>query len=173
MQTSSITHWLPDADATRAAGLILGRALRDQPANGPPLLVVLRGELGAGKTTLVGGLLAALGHAGPVRSPTYTLIEPYEIAGEHKSDGNVARHCYHLDLYRLVEPLQLEELGFRDLLEPGALLLVEWPERAEGYLSPADLEVRLSYPPGGVDGRELCLTARGESQCALVDRLVF
>ena len=87
----------------------------------PALLIGLSGELGAGKTTLVAGLLAGLGHEGPVRSPTYTLIEPYRLAG---------RDLYHCDLYRLRDPAELDDLGLRDLAVERSVLLVEWPERA-------------------------------------------
>jgi tRNA threonylcarbamoyladenosine biosynthesis protein TsaE len=154
---------LADAAQTRAAGQALGQALL-QLAIDAPVLVTLRGDLGAGKTTLVSGLLQAMGHVGSVPSPTYTLIEPYQLAG---------RNVYHLDLYRLTEPLQLEELGWRDLLQPAAILLMEWPERAERYLPTPDLSVQLSYPNIGVMGRSLSFQAGTESLQQLVDRLVI
>jgi tRNA threonylcarbamoyladenosine biosynthesis protein TsaE len=154
---------LRDADATRAAGQSLGRALLDlQTAQ--PIIITLQGELGAGKTTLVSGLLAALGHAGAVRSPTYTLIEPYDFSG---------RACYHLDLYRLTDPSQLEDLGVRDLLQPGALLLVEWPERAGELLAKPDLLVQLAYPMQGMEGRQLRLVPGSESLKQLVHSLTI
>lgn len=105
-----------------------------------PFVLGLSGDLGAGKTTLVGGLLAALGHEGPVRSPTYSLIEPYRLAG---------RDVYHSDLYRLRDPLELEDLGLRDLLTGRSLLLVEWPERAGDRLRAADLTLQLEYSAEG------------------------
>jgi tRNA threonylcarbamoyladenosine biosynthesis protein TsaE len=138
---------LPDEHATRALGARLAPLLTP----GRRWLIELAGELGAGKTTLVRGLLAALGHAGRVRSPTYTLIEPYRIGG---------RDVLHLDLYRLADPGELEFLGLGDLLTPGAIALIEWPERGGGYLPPADLTVALHYPDpvGAVAGREAEIT---------------
>jgi tRNA threonylcarbamoyladenosine biosynthesis protein TsaE len=101
-----------------------------------PCVIYLVGDLGTGKTTLVRGMLRGLGHRGSVRSPTYTLLEPYELAGFR---------LFHLDLYRLGDPEELEYLGLRDLLEGDSVLLVEWPERGAGFLPPADLEVRLHH----------------------------
>lgn len=164
MNLAPIRQWqLRDAADTRAAGHALGLALLKLHAS-PALLITLQGELGAGKTTLVSGLLHALGHAGAVRSPTYTLIEPYELAG---------RQFYHLDLYRLTDPLQLEELGVRDLLQPGAVLLVEWPERGGELLTMPDLKVQLAYLANGCEGRKLQLAARTEALQQLVDSLTF
>lgn len=121
---------LPDPEAQLAFGEALARLF-------PPRLVIyLEGDLGTGKTTLVRGILRGLGHAGPVRSPTYTLIEPYELP---------AARVYHLDLYRLSDPEELEYLGLRDLSAEEAVLLVEWPERGAGTLPPADLSIRIRY----------------------------
>ncbi|MBK1702354.1 tRNA (adenosine(37)-N6)-threonylcarbamoyltransferase complex ATPase subunit type 1 TsaE [Thiococcus pfennigii] len=124
---------------------------------GGRVLVFLEGDLGTGKTTLVRGILQGLGHTGAVKSPTYTLIEPYELAG---------RSVYHLDLYRLGDPEELDYLGLRDLLAEDALVLVEWPERGAGALPPPDLRVRIAYAG---EGRRLELdagTARGEAALA-------
>lgn len=121
-------------------------------------LIFLHGELGAGKTTLVRGYLQALGHNGPVKSPTYTLIEPYEFAGER---------VLHLDIYRLGDPAELEYMGIRDDLGMGNTLLVEWPERAKGYLGQADIEIDLNYSE---PGRQACiLVANPELREGLVE----
>ena len=132
----------------RATGSALGKALC--ATRGAALVVTVQGELGAGKTTLVGGLLNALGVPGPIRSPTYTLIEPYETD---------TVHIYHLDLYRLTDAREVEALGLRDLLDSDAALLIEWPERGAGMLPPVDLHIAIEYPESGAAGRRLALTA--------------
>ncbi len=119
------------ADATAMESL--GAQLAQSWAAG---IIYLKGDLGAGKTTLARGFLHALGHAGRVKSPTYTMIEPYPF-----DFGAV----YHLDLYRLSDARELEDLGLRDLLEERALLLVEWPERGSGFLPAADLLVSIEH----------------------------
>jgi len=124
---------LPDAEATEALGARLAQSLT-------PGIVYLQGDLGAGKTTLTRGLLRGLGHEGRVRSPTYTLVEPYRLSGSV---------VYHLDLYRLADPEELEWLGLRDMLAEHALLLIEWPERGVGVLPAADLVISLEYSGNG------------------------
>lgn len=139
----------------RALGARLAGAL--QAANlAEPLVLGLSGDLGAGKTTLVGGFLAALGHDGPARSPTYTLIEPYRLAG---------RDLYHCDLYRLHDPSELDDLGVRDLLVGSSVLLVEWPERAGGRLREPDLELHIEYSG---EGRSLSLVPASDAGRRLV-----
>jgi tRNA threonylcarbamoyladenosine biosynthesis protein TsaE len=120
----------------------------------------LSGDLGAGKTTLVGGLLNALGHAGPARSPTYTLLEPYRFGD---------RDVVHCDFYRLRHPDELDDLGLRDLQRPGAVLLVEWPEKAGDRLGPADLALQLAY--AGDDARKVRFEAATAAGQAVLQRL--
>jgi tRNA threonylcarbamoyladenosine biosynthesis protein TsaE len=118
----------------RTLGRALGAALRT--AGSGALVIGIEGELGAGKTTLVGGILAAIGVTGAIRSPTYTLIEPYEAAG---------LQLYHIDLYRLNSAREVEALGIRDLLDARAVLLIEWPSRGAGALPTEDLSVAIEY----------------------------
>jgi len=135
---------LADAAATEQLGARLAASVT-------PAVVYLIGDLGAGKTTLVRGFIHALGYTGKVRSPTYTLVEPY-----------TCERCqvFHLDLYRLADAEELEWLGLRDMLAESALLMVEWPERGNGFLPPADLTVYLDYSG---DGREARLVAASEA----------
>ena len=126
------------------------------------LMVHLQGELGAGKTTLVRGFLREFGHAGSVRSPTYTLVEPYEL---------FARRVYHLDLYRLGDPEELEWIGIRDLLDSDSIALVEWPERGRGVLPPADIEVVIEYRNSGRQVLVVGRSAPGERVVQQLDAL--
>jgi tRNA threonylcarbamoyladenosine biosynthesis protein TsaE len=141
---------LPDSEATEVLGRALARSLPGgKSAAGADLptgaVVYLQGELGAGKTTCVRSLLRTLGVAGLVRSPTYTLVETYPLG---------ALTCVHVDLYRLQTLTEIDELGLRDLVGPGCLLLVEWPEKGSDALPPTDLDVRLRYAG---ERRAVCL----------------
>jgi tRNA threonylcarbamoyladenosine biosynthesis protein TsaE len=135
----------------------LGAAL----ANCAPvsLIIYLIGDLGAGKTTLVRGFMRGLGYRGTVKSPTYTLIEPYSIGG---------RSICHLDLYRLADAEELEYLGVRDLLQEETVLLIEWPERGEGVLPTADLTILISHRE---QGRDVGISAQSGSGERVMQRL--
>jgi tRNA threonylcarbamoyladenosine biosynthesis protein TsaE len=134
----SILINLADSGATEALGRALANSMARAGAGSSAVggVVYLQGELGAGKTTCARALLRALGVTGLVRSPTYTLVETYVLAG---------LTCIHVDLYRLQSLSEIEELGLRDSVGPGVLLLVEWPEKGGVALPAADLEVSLSY----------------------------
>ena len=119
---------MPDAAATERLGAALA------PGIGPGRVLHLRGELGAGKTTLVRGLLHALGHAGRVKSPTYTLVEPYTLS---------RLDLYHFDFFRFKDRGEWVDSGFRDYFSPQTACIVEWPERAGDLLAAPDLQVRL------------------------------
>lgn len=126
---------LDDVAATEAFGARLAAALDDAGA-----VVALTGPLGSGKTTLVRGCLRALGHDGKVRSPTYTLVEPYAPGG---------RRVLHLDLYRIADPGELESLGLREEADGDALWLIEWPERGRGHLPAPDVSLTLDHAGAG------------------------
>ncbi len=135
------------------------RLLQDCSSGG---IITLSGDLGAGKTTLVRGVLRGLGYQGHVRSPTYTLIEPYQLA---------ALTVAHFDLYRLADAEELEYLGYRDFLNAQTVCLVEWPEMARQYFDQADLDLTIDYHPRG---RTLQWRARsdwGEARIANLNQL--
>ena len=124
---------LSDEPATLALGANLAKEIDTG-------VVYLCGDLGAGKTTLVRGYLRALGYEGSVKSPTYTLVEPYEI-----NDFLIA----HLDLYRVTDPMELEYIGLEDVLRDVSLTFIEWPEKGKGYLPAADLIIELEIHGDG------------------------
>ncbi|HUG03946.1 MAG TPA: tRNA (adenosine(37)-N6)-threonylcarbamoyltransferase complex ATPase subunit type 1 TsaE [Steroidobacteraceae bacterium] len=151
---------LPDEAATTAAGAALARALPELRRHS--LLLGLSGELGSGKTTLARGLLRALGVAGAIRSPTYTLVEPYETAR-----GTM----HHLDLYRLRDgTTELESLGYRDLRAMPGLVMVEWPERAGSALGVPDLQATLTTQDAGRRLVIAATSATGREWLAAVSR---
>ncbi|MCG8295511.1 MULTISPECIES: tRNA (adenosine(37)-N6)-threonylcarbamoyltransferase complex ATPase subunit type 1 TsaE [Pseudomonas] len=150
---SGLTLFLADEPATVAFGAKLAEV------TGGRGVIFLEGNLGAGKTTLSRGLIRGLGHTGPVKSPTFTVVEPYEI-------GDI--RAFHFDLYRLVDPEELEFMGIRDYFEGDPLCLFEWPDKGAGVLPKPDLTITISPQAGG---RSLNLSpqgARGESWCAVL-----
>jgi tRNA threonylcarbamoyladenosine biosynthesis protein TsaE len=147
---------LADSGVTECLGKALARAFPSAAAAaaGAGAVVYLRGELGAGKTTCVRSLLRALGVTGLVRSPTYTLVETYILA---------TLTCVHVDLYRLQTLTEVDELGLRDLVGPGCLLMVEWPEKGGAALPPVDVDLTLSYAGDARQARLLPATPLGVS----------
>ena len=125
-------HLLADEAATVLMGRELAAHIVD--ARGGDALVFLHGQLGAGKTTMVRGLLEALGHSGAVKSPTYTLLEPYTCNGQD---------AFHFDLYRVADPEELAFVGFDEIIDGPGIKLIEWPERADDWLPKADIEVTI------------------------------
>jgi len=154
---TELSFFLADEQATLDAGKALATAMCVPSPRS--VVIYLQGQLGAGKTTLSRGVLQALGHQGAVKSPTYTLVEPYELAAD---DSNLKK-IYHFDLYRLRDPQELELLGVQEYFDDGCLCLVEWPERGQGFLPEADVVVELGAQAAG---RQLVLrsaTATGEA----------
>jgi tRNA threonylcarbamoyladenosine biosynthesis protein TsaE len=144
---SSMTLNLADSGFTEAMGAALARSFPGAQAGA---VVYLQGELGAGKTTCVRSVLRALGVTGPVRSPTYTLVDTYVLG---------ALTCVHIDLYRVQSVQEVEELGLRDLTGPGYLMLIEWPEKGGAALPRCDLVVRLQYSG---EARVAAISAHGD-----------
>jgi tRNA threonylcarbamoyladenosine biosynthesis protein TsaE len=143
----------PDEDATQA----FAQALARQPAIANAQ-VELRGDLGAGKTTFVRHLLKALGVEGRIKSPTYAVVEPYELAS--------GLNIWHFDFYRFNDPDEWEEAGFRDIFASPGLKLMEWPDKAGKYLPPADLQIAIDVDED--DLRRVTLTALTDTGAKLL-----
>jgi tRNA threonylcarbamoyladenosine biosynthesis protein TsaE len=148
-----LTRHLPEEPDTLAFGAELARHLQ------PGMVVYLSGELGAGKTTLARGILRGLGYAGRVKSPSYTLVEPYKLS---------RLYLYHFDFYRFASPQELGEAGFKEHFNPDSVCLVEWPENAAGLLPAAD--IRSTMKVAG-SGRELEIDADTETGRRCVEQL--
>ena len=153
LKTGTTKQWLVDEAATVQAG----EQLAAQLAAG--MTVFLEGTLGAGKTTITRGILQGFGHSGAVKSPTYTLVEPYE---------NVSPTIYHFDLYRLGDPEELEYMGIRDYFSAQSLCIVEWAERGVGVLPEPDVIVSLS--PKICDENQNEIPSQDNVQDAIVGR---
>jgi tRNA threonylcarbamoyladenosine biosynthesis protein TsaE len=145
--------FLPDEAATLALGNRLAQVLE------PGLYVALSGNLGSGKTTLTRGILRGLGYQGKVKSPTYTLVEPYNLS---------RLDLYHFDFYRLNDPQEWLDAGFRDYFEPRNVCLVEWPERAQDLLPTPDLKISMGMEG---DGRRIRIAAETEHGKRCLDHL--
>lgn len=154
-----IRAFLPDESATQALGAALARALA------PGLVIYLHGDLGAGKTALTRALLQAAGHRGAVKSPTYTLSEPYRVT----LDGRPL-DVIHYDLYRMSSPEEFLDAGFREDFDGRNVCIVEWPEKGEPVLPPPDVRILLEV--SGL-GREVELQALSELGLLCLERLHF
>lgn len=144
---------LEDEQATVAMGGVLAQNITQGA------IIYLHGDLGAGKTTFTRGVVQGFGHTGKVKSPTYTLVEPYEL--ENQS-------IYHFDLYRLADPEELEFMGIRDYFNEKSICMIEWPEKGAEFLAAADLELTLEYV---AQKRKVSIMAKTQKGEEIVDRL--
>jgi len=156
--TAVLNRFLPDEAATLALGRALAVGLQ------PGMVIYLKGDLGAGKTTLARGVLAGLGHPGKVKSPTFTLVEPYDLS---------RLYLYHLDFYRFRASKsegtnELEDAGFRECFDGRSVCLIEWPERAGSRLAPPDLTLNLDVQD---TGRSAAIAAQTEAGRECLERL--
>ncbi len=144
---TELTQYIPDEGTMLRFGKKLAEVLVKQPKDNA-IVLYFNGDLGAGKTTLTRGMVQGLGYQGNVKSPTYTLVEEYSIAG---------KMVYHFDLYRLADPEELEFMGIRDYFSQNCICLIEWAEKGEGILPEADLLVNIDYYD---DARNITLIAQ-------------
>ena len=137
--------------------MALGRRLGEHCPDGA--CIYLQGDLGAGKTTLVRGFLHGMGYEGKVKSPTYTLVEPYVLA---------EREIFHFDLYRLEQPEELEHMGYRDYFADEGIILLEWPEKAGNFLQTPDLRIEIELL---TSGRSLDITGNTSTASKLLSNI--
>ena len=154
MSPNLFHNYLNDESATLAAGREIGAILV------AGTVIFLHGDLGAGKTTLTRGMLAALGYAGRVKSPTYTLLEPYSFS---------RLDFYHFDLYRFRDEQEWHDAGFRELFNERSVGVIEWPEKAAHLVPAPDLRIELSLSPS--DGRDIVITASTVSGERCIEQL--
>ena len=151
--TRSFEFHLTDEIAT----VTMGNRVADIIEQGA--VIYLHGDLGAGKTTFTRGVVQGFGHTGKVKSPTYTLVEPYEL-----ERANV----YHFDLYRLGDPEELEYMGIRDYFSTDAICVVEWPEKGGEFIPVPDLDITLSYVG---NERKIVINSASERGITIVEKL--
>lgn len=163
MNEQVIQQWQFDALSESAMQSLAGALaqLLKEPLD-KALVVYLQGDLGAGKTTFCRFLLNQLGHKGAVKSPTYTLVEPYE---------QLKPTVYHFDLYRLAEPEELEYMGIRDYFSEPVLCLLEWPDKGRGYIAAADVKIEMTY--NSPHSRNISLQTLSDKGQQLLRRLDF
>jgi tRNA threonylcarbamoyladenosine biosynthesis protein TsaE len=139
---------------------MLAFAAKVAQAINPGIIIFLDGPLGAGKTTFARGFLRGLGYQGKVKSPTYTLVEPYHLA---------EKIIFHFDLYRLIHASELEQIGIRDYFMHDSICLIEWPEKGSPLLPNADLVFHIVFHK---EQREIKIEARSEKGSEILQRIV-
>lgn len=155
---NELTQYIPDETTMLRFGKKLAQTIVQYQTE-RAVVLYFNGDLGAGKTTLTRGMVQGLGHQGNVKSPTYTLVEEYHIAG---------KTIYHFDLYRLADPEELEFMGIRDYFTKDSICLIEWSEKGEGILPPADLFVNIDYYD---DARNITLIAQSNLGEQIIQQL--
>lgn len=155
----NFTAHLHEEAGTLALGASLARALQ------PGLTIYLHGDLGAGKTALTRAMLHALGHTGHVKSPTYTLAEPYTV-----TIGAETVNVIHFDLYRMANAEEFLDAGFREYFNQQTICIIEWPEKAETVLPPPDISISLAVAG---EGRDVELHALSDQGVECLNRLKF